>query len=267
MCRSAALHLSASCQFRMNASAPSSTVETICRPSVHYFATLRTSFQRPTYPPSGAPSSPSLAPLRSPYPQKAPQTSPSVVDAPPPHVLRIPQTISSVCARSPLCSRKLSWQARRRTIGCVLYYCCNGRVTVVVVRLPAAMHKPHTYIATTGTKTRAWSTPAVVSLRLKSVRKLGGNSSQLTARKTHSQVHAFGGCPRQFSGLSDYSGIYPGTGYARVGADPRKNIPGVPCGAVGESRPYHSVLTKVRYAGSNPPECILVHTDFSCAKK
>ena len=31
---------------------------------------------------------------------------------------RIPQTISSVCASSPLCSRKLSWQARRRTIGC-----------------------------------------------------------------------------------------------------------------------------------------------------
>ena len=45
-------------------------------------------------------------------------TSVSLADAPPPYVLRIPQTISSVCALSPLCSRKLSWQARRRTIEC-----------------------------------------------------------------------------------------------------------------------------------------------------
>ena len=49
---------------------------------------------------------------------QAPQTPSSVADAPPPYVLRIPQTISSVCALSPLCSRKLPWRARRRTIGC-----------------------------------------------------------------------------------------------------------------------------------------------------
>ena len=117
-CRSAALHLSASCHFRIYDSAPSSTRQNICRPSVHYFATLRTSFQRPTYPPSGAPPSPSLAPLSSPYLQQAPKTPSSVVDASSPCVLPIPQTIFSVCALSPLCSRKLSWQARRRTIGC-----------------------------------------------------------------------------------------------------------------------------------------------------
>ena len=116
---------------------------TICRPSEQPLAILRISFQRPTYPPSDEPSSPSLAPLCSPYPQQAPQTSPSVADAPPPHVLRIPQTISSVCALSPLCSRKLSWQALRRTIvlkytylasnhfdanagtAAVLGYCCD----------------------------------------------------------------------------------------------------------------------------------------------
>ena len=107
---------------------PPLLVETICQPSEQPFATLRISFQRPTYPPSDEPASPSLAPLSSPYPQQAPQTSPSVANAPPPYVLRIPQTmtsslkisykISSVCALSPLCSRKLSWQARRRTIGC-----------------------------------------------------------------------------------------------------------------------------------------------------
>ena len=83
-----------------------------------HIATLRPSFQRPTYPPSDVPSSPSLVPLSSPYSQQAPHTSPSVVGANPTYVLRIPQTISPVCALSPLCSRKLSWQARRRTIGC-----------------------------------------------------------------------------------------------------------------------------------------------------
>ena len=68
--------------------------------------------------PSDEPSSFSLAPLSGRYPPQAPETSPSVADAPPPYVLRIPQAISSVCALSSLCSRKLSWQACRRTIGC-----------------------------------------------------------------------------------------------------------------------------------------------------
>ena len=113
-CRSAALRLPASCYFRIKNSAASSTRRTICRPSEKPFATLRISFRRPTYPHSGAPISPSLVSLSSPYPQQAPQTSPSVGDAPPPYVLRIPQAVSSVCALSPLCSRKLSWQARRR---------------------------------------------------------------------------------------------------------------------------------------------------------
>ena len=49
---------------------PPLPVETICRPSVQHFATLGTPFQRPTYPPSGAPPSPSLAPLSSPTPNK-----------------------------------------------------------------------------------------------------------------------------------------------------------------------------------------------------
>ena len=97
---------------------PPLLVETICRPSEQPFATLRISSQRQTYAPSDVPTSPSLAPSSSPYPQQAPRTSPSEADAPPPYVLRIPQTISSVCALSPIYSRKLSWQARRRTIGC-----------------------------------------------------------------------------------------------------------------------------------------------------
>ena len=48
--------------------------------------------------------------------------------APPPYVLQIPQTVSSVCALSPLCSRKLSWQARRRTIE------SGRRVSVSLIR-------------------------------------------------------------------------------------------------------------------------------------
>ena len=67
---------------------------------------------------SGVPSGLSLAPLTSPCVQEAPQTSPSVADPPYPYVPRISQTISSVCELSPLCSRELSWQARRRTRGC-----------------------------------------------------------------------------------------------------------------------------------------------------
>ena len=53
------------------------------RASEQPFATLRIPFQRPTYLPLDAPTSPSLAPLSSPHPQEAPQTSPSVADAPP----------------------------------------------------------------------------------------------------------------------------------------------------------------------------------------
>ena len=91
------------------------------KPSASLLSSLSPPFEfhseRPTYPPSDDPFSPFLAPLSSPYPQQAPQTSSSVADAPPLYVLQIPQTIYSVCALSPLCSRKLSWQARRRTIG------------------------------------------------------------------------------------------------------------------------------------------------------
>ena len=57
-----------------------------------------------------------LCPLA--YPQQAPQTLLSVTDAPSKYVLRILQTILSVRALSPLCSRQLSWQARRGTLGC-----------------------------------------------------------------------------------------------------------------------------------------------------
>ena len=76
-CRSAALRLSASCHFRMSNSGPVETVHTICRPSEQPFATLRTPFQRPTYPHSGVPTSPSLTLGSSSYPQQAPQTSSS----------------------------------------------------------------------------------------------------------------------------------------------------------------------------------------------
>ena len=48
-CRSAAQHLSASCHFRMNDSAPYSTRRNHVPASVHPFATLRTSFQTLTY--------------------------------------------------------------------------------------------------------------------------------------------------------------------------------------------------------------------------
>ena len=92
---------------------PPVPVKTTCRPFVHPFATLRTSFQRPTQPFSGAPSSsPSLAPLSCPY-----QTPRSVADACPSYV-RISQTISSVCART-IASMlsKTVLPARRRTIG------------------------------------------------------------------------------------------------------------------------------------------------------
>ena len=46
--------------------------------------------------------------------------APSVVDSPSPYVPQIPPTISSVSALSPLCSRRLSWQAHRHTRGRVL---------------------------------------------------------------------------------------------------------------------------------------------------
>ena len=115
-CRSAVLLLFERCHFRMNDSAPSCTrqnhLPAYCS-SCHPFATLQTSFQRPTQPFSGAPSSsPSLAPLSCPY-----QTPRSVTDACPSYV-RISQTIFSVCART-IASMlsKTVLPARRRTIG------------------------------------------------------------------------------------------------------------------------------------------------------
>ena len=81
--RSATLHLSVSCHFRITTRLLPLLVETICQPSEKPFATRRISFQKPTYPPSDQPVSPSLALLSSPYPQRAPLASPSVADAPP----------------------------------------------------------------------------------------------------------------------------------------------------------------------------------------
>ena len=55
--------------------------------------------------------------MSSPYLIKPPKHDPLWQTLLPHTCSGIPRTISSVCALSPLCSRKLPWQARRRTIG------------------------------------------------------------------------------------------------------------------------------------------------------
>ena len=76
----------------------------------------------------GEPPSPCLALLSSSCPTPGLPTSPSVADAPPSYVPQIRRIISAAWAPSRLCSRRLSWHARRRTRG------CGRHVSVLVSR-------------------------------------------------------------------------------------------------------------------------------------